>query len=174
MEPLIIELLRLNWMKIEIVQAAPNQVLEVSGILQEVAVWLENKGIKLWEANELAPEKIENQVIKGMFWLAKVNGEIAGCLRFQTEDMEYWDDIPHSDSAFVHRVAVKRKFAGKGVAIALLDWAKLQAKLLNKKYLRLDCDQRQKLILFYESQGFKFHSEKIRTPYTVNRYEFEV
>ncbi len=161
-------------MKIEIVQANPNQVAEVSDILQEVAVWLENKGLKMWEANELAPEKVENQVKAGMFWLAKIDNEIAGCVRFQTEDSEYWDDVPHTDSAFVHRVAVKRNFAGKGVAIAMLDWAKLNAKSLNKTYLRLDCDQREQLIKFYESQGFKFHSEKKRTPYTVNRYEFKL
>ncbi len=161
-------------MKIEIVQANPNQVAEVSAVLQEVAVWLENKGLKMWEANELAPADVEKQVKTGMFWLAKIDNEIAGCVRFQTEDNEYWDDVPHSDSAFVHRVAVKRNFAGKGVAIAMLDWAKSHAKLLNKRYLRLDCDQREQLIKFYESQGFKFHSEKIRTPYTVNRYEFKL
>jgi GNAT superfamily N-acetyltransferase len=124
-------------MKIEIIQANPNQVAEVSAILQEVAVWLENKGLKMWEANELAPQDIENQVKNGMFWLAKINSEIAGCVRFQTEDLEYWDDVPHTHSAFVHRVAVKRKFAGKGVAIAMLDWAKSHAKSLGKRYLRL-------------------------------------
>jgi GNAT superfamily N-acetyltransferase len=161
-------------MKIEIIQANLNQVAEVSDILQEVAVWLENKGLKMWEANELAPADVENQVNNGMFWLAKIGDEFAGCVRFQTEDLEYWDDLPHTDSAFVHRVAVKRKFAGKGVAVAMLDWAKLQAKHLNKRYLRLDCDQREKLIKFYESQGFVFHSEKIRIPYTVNRYEFKL
>jgi GNAT superfamily N-acetyltransferase len=161
-------------MKIEIIQAEPNQVAEVSEILQEAAVWLENKGLKMWEANELAPKDVENQVKTGMFWLAKIGDEFAGCVRFQTEDLEYWDDVPHADSAFVHRVAVKRKFGGKGVAIAMLNWAKSQAKLLDKIYLRLDCDQREKLIKFYESQGFKFHSEKIRTPYTVNRYEFKL
>lgn len=161
-------------MKIEIIQANPNQVSEVSEILQEVALWLENKGIKLWEANELAPEKIQHQVQSGMFWLAKIGDEFAGCVRFQTEDLEYWDDVPHSDSAFVHRVAVRRKFANQGVAIAMLDWAKQKAKSLNKKYLRLDCDQRPKLCDFYESQGFKFHSEKVRSPYTVNRYQIIV
>jgi GNAT superfamily N-acetyltransferase len=161
-------------MKIKIVQANPDQSDEVSETLQEVALWLENKGIRMWEANELAPIDIKNQVKTGMFWLAKVDSEIAGCIRFQTEDLEYWDDVPYLESAFVHRVAVKRKFAGKGVAIAMLDWAKLKAKSLNKQYLRLDCDQRKKLTDFYERQGFTFHSEKIRTPYTVNRYEFKL
>jgi GNAT superfamily N-acetyltransferase len=161
-------------MKIEIVQADLSEVAEVSAILQEVSGWLINRGIKMWEANELASKDVCEQVEHGMFWLAKIENEFAGCIRFQTEDSEYWDDVPHLDSAFVHRVAVKRKFAGQGVAIAMLDWAKLNAKSLNKKYLRLDCDQREKLIKFYESQGFKFHSDKVREPYTVNRYEFEL
>jgi GNAT superfamily N-acetyltransferase len=109
-----------------------------------------------------------------MFWLAKSDGEIAGCIRFQTEDLEYWGDVPHADSAFVHRVAVKRKFASKGISIAMLDWAKDRARSLGKEYLRLDCDQRKPLCDFYESQGFVFNSEKIRIPYTVNRYEFKL
>jgi GNAT superfamily N-acetyltransferase len=159
-------------MSIAVEQAEIADLEDVSSILQEVANWLEDKGIKLWEANELAPEKIREQVEIGMFWLANVDGEVAGCIRFQIEDLEYWDDVPHSDSAFVHRVAVKRKFASQGVAIMMLDWAKGRAKALGKQYLRLDCDQRKPLCDFYESQGFKFHSEKIRKPYTVNRYEF--
>ncbi len=161
-------------MNITIERASANELPDVAGVLQEVANWLANKGEKLWEANELAPDKIENQVSDGMFWLARIDGEIAGCIRFQTEDEEYWGDVPHSDSAFVHRVAVKRRFAGQGVAIAMLDWAKEKAKSLDKRYLRLDCDQREKLCRFYEGQGFKFHSEKIREPYTVNRYQFEL
>lgn len=154
--------------------AAPHQVAEVSEILQEAANWLTEKGEKLWEASELAPEKIETQVAAGMFWLAKIKGENAGCIRFQTEDLEYWDDVPHSDSAFVHRVAVKRKFAGKGVAAAMLDWAKNRAELLGKIYLRLDCGSREKLCRFYENEGFTFHSEKMRKPYSVVRYEYKL
>lgn len=161
-------------MQISIEQAKANQVTEVSAILQEVANWLIKRGEKLWEANELAPENIEDQVRTRMFWLAKVDDEIAGCVRFQTVDMEYWEDVPHTDSAFVHRVAVKRKFAGNGVAIAMLDWAKRRAKSLDKKYLRLDCDKREKLCRFYESQGFEFHSEKQKNPYLVVRYQFEL
>ncbi|MCY7345501.1 MAG: GNAT family N-acetyltransferase [Pyrinomonadaceae bacterium] len=160
-------------MNLIIEQAAPNQAAEVSEILQEAANWLVEKGEKLWEVDELAPEKIKTEVEAGMFWLARIEGETAGCVRFQTEDLEYWDDVPHSDSAFVHRVAVKRKFAGKGVAAAMLDWAKNRAESSGKTYLRLDCGKREKLCRFYESQGFTFHSEKVREPYSVVRYEYK-
>ena len=161
-------------MNVIIEQAALRQVAEVSEILQEAANWLTGKGEKLWEANELAPEKIKTEVETGMFWLAKIEGENVGCIRFQTEDLEYWDDVPHPDSAFVHRVAVKRKFAGKGVAAAMLDWAKHRAASLGKIYLRLDCGNREKLCRFYENEGFTFHSEKMRKPYSVVRYEYKL
>ena len=154
--------------------AAPHQAAEVSEILQEAANWLVEKDEKLWEANELAAEKIKTEVETGMFWLAKIEGENVGCIRFQTEDLEYWDDVPHSDSAFVHRVAVKRSFAGKGIAAAMLDWAKIRAESLGKTYLRLDCIKREKLCRFYENEGFKFHSEKVRKPYLVVRYEYKL
>ncbi len=161
-------------MNVIIEQAAPHQTEKVSEILQEAAIWLVEKGEKLWETEELAPEKIKSQVESGMFWLAKIEGENVGCVRFQTEDLEYWDDVPHSDSAFVHRVAVKRSYAGKGVAASILDWAKTRAKSLGKIYLRLDCGKREKLCRFYEGEGFKFHSEKMRKPYSVVRYEYKL
>jgi GNAT superfamily N-acetyltransferase len=161
-------------MNVIIEQAALHQTAEVSEVLQEAANWLIEKGEKLWEPSELAPEKIKSQVESGIFWLAKIEGETVGCLRFQTEDKEYWDDVPHFDSAFVHRVAVKRSYAGKGVAAAMLDWAKNRAKSLGKIYLRLDCGKREKLCRFYESEGFEFHSEKTRNPYPVVRYEYKL
>ncbi len=88
------------------IQAKREDVEIVSSILQEVADWLIQKGEKLWERNELSADKLSEQVENGMFWLAKGGEEFAGCIRYQNEDLEYWNDVPHSDSAFVHRVAV--------------------------------------------------------------------
>lgn len=161
-------------MEVEIIQANPNDLEKVSAVLQEVADWLIAKDEKLWERNELSPSEIREQVENGMFWLAFVDSEVAGCIRYQTEDMEYWDDVPHKDSAFVHRVAVRRKFGGKGISKALIEWAKQKAKSEGKKYLRLDCTKREKLCRLYESYGFVFHSEKVRKPYLVVRYQFDL
>lgn len=161
-------------MQITIEKAAPTETEAVAAVLQESAVWLIEKGEKLWELGELDAEKIAEQVNDGMFWLARVNGETAGCVRFQLTDEEYWGDVPHSDSAFVHRLAVKRGFAGQGVSEALIDFAKAKAKNLGKKYLRLDCAERESLCRLYESFGFECHSAKIKKPYRVVRYQFRL
>lgn len=161
-------------MQIVVEQAGANDVETVSAILQESANWLIEKGEKLWQLDELAADKIKEQVESGMFWLAKVEGEAAGCVRFQLEDKEYWGDVPHEDSAFIHRLAVRRKFAGQGISRALVDWAKTKAKAEGKEFLRLDCINRENLRQVYENYGFKFHSFKEREPYMVVRYQFKL
>lgn len=158
----------------EMVRAEAKDVEVVSSILREAADWLVQKGEKLWERNELAPDDVRDQVESKMFWLAEVEGEFAGCIRYQLEDKEYWDDVPHEDSAFVHRVAVRRKFAGQRISEKMIEWAKRKAKSDGKRFLRLDCAKRKKLCDIYESFGFKFHSLKEREPYLVVRYEFDL
>src|SRR4051812_48854769 len=108
-------------MQIKIERAKPDETEQVLSVLREAANWLEETGGAPWVNDELKPEFISESVEGGMFWFAKVGGEIAGCVRFQLEDKEFWDDIPHADSAFIHRLAVRRKFSGGAVSRALID-----------------------------------------------------
>lgn len=155
-------------------KAGSEECDEVSSILTEAANWLKSKGEKLWEPEDLEPLKIQADVDKGLYRLAETNGEIAGCLRYQDSDPEYWDDIPHQDSAFVHRVAVRRRFSGLGLPESMIEWAKQEARSEGKRFLRLDCADRPRLRAVYEKMGFAFHSVKERNPYIVIRYEFDL
>ncbi len=161
-------------MEINFKPAEPNEADEIHSILTEAANWLDQKGETLWREQHLNIEDITAQVKNSLFWLVKADGETAGCVRFQNEDQEYWDDVPHEDSAFIHRVAVRRKFSGGGISKAIIDWAKEKAAREGKTFLRLDCAKREKLCRVYESHGFEFHSEKVREPYLVVRYEFKL
>lgn len=154
--------------------AAPEDSVTVCEILEEAAAWLRAKGDELWRPADLDPAGITADVEAGMYRKAIADGVIAGCYRFQTEDMEYWDDVPHENSAFIHRVAVRRRFAGTGLSETMIGAAKVEARSLGKRYLRLDCADRPKLRAVYERQGFRFHSIKVREPYKVARYEFEL
>lgn len=161
-------------MNIVIEQAGAPDAATISAILQESARWLIENDRKLWDLSQLSVENLRNQVEDGMFWLAKVDGAAAGCVRFQLSDEEYWGDIPHEDSAFVHRLAVRRKFAGQGISKALIDWAKAKAGAEGRDFLRLDCADRESLRRIYENYGFEFHSFKEREPYKVARYQFRI
>lgn len=153
-------------------QASADDVETVAAILREAEAWLRARGTPMWKPDELSLEPLRRHVNAGMHYLAECAGEAAGTLRFQLEDAEYWPDLPCDGSAFVHRLAVRRRFAGAGVGAALLDWAASHARTLGRTVLRLDCDwDRPRLRAFYERNGFRHHSDRQVGRFFVARYE---
>jgi GNAT superfamily N-acetyltransferase len=129
----------------------------------------------MWVEGELEEEAVRAEAVAGMFVLAEVEGQAAGAMRFQLEDRLFWPDVDGADSAFVHRLAVRRDFAGQGVSTALLAWAVDRARAVGKRYLRLDCDaDRARLRAFYERFGFRLHSHRQVGSYYVARYELQI
>jgi ribosomal protein S18 acetylase RimI-like enzyme len=162
-------------MRLSIRQAALEDIDVVSDILSEAAAWLEQSGMPLWRQDELQPNNISAEVRSNLFFLAECDGEPAGAIKYQLEDKLFWPDLPQDDSAFVHRLAVKRCFAGGEVSSALLLWAIARTDALGRRYLRLDCEaSRLRLRALYERMGFRFHSNRQVGSYYVARYEYDV
>ena len=160
---------------VEIRQAMPPDAEVVADILSEAARWLEQSGASMWKARELDPALVAADVGAGLFFLAERSGEAAGTVKFQLEDPIFWPDAPQHDAAYVHRLAVRRRFSGTGLSSALLRWAVERTRGLRRRYLRLDCEaSRPRLRAFYESFGFRYHSDRHVEPYHVSRYEFDV
>jgi GNAT superfamily N-acetyltransferase len=162
-------------MSVTIRLATPADTEEVSGILTEAARWLEQGGRVMWRDSELLPERIAADVAEGLFFIAEQDGVPAGTVKFQLEDPLFWPDEPVGEAAYVHRLAVRREYAGHGVSQALLAWAAERAGSLNRRYLRLDCEaSRPKLRAVYERFGFRHHSDRQVGPYHVARYQYEI
>ena len=162
-------------MDISIRQAAPCDLEIVSGILLEAAQWLNDTGKPMWRDDELEPERITSDVTAGLFFLAESDGEAAGTVKFQLEDPKFWPDVFRGNSTYIHRLAVRRDFAARGVSTALLEWAVVQTHVLRRRFLRLDCDARRpRLRAVYERFAFRHHSDRQVGPYYVARYEYPV
>ena len=144
--------------------------------LAEAARWVEElDGTIMWVEGELEDERIRAEARSGMFVVAEVEGRVAGAMRFQLEDRLFWPDLEEAESAFVHRLAIRRAFAGQGISTALLEWAVHRAHALGKRFLRLDCDaERSRLRAFYERFGFRLHSYRQVGSYYVSRYELQI
>jgi GNAT superfamily N-acetyltransferase len=156
-------------------QAMPQDVRALAEILQEAARWLEDRGMAMWQMDELRPSRIAEEVNSGLFFLAERDGEAAGTIGFQLEDKLFWPDTEQEDSAFIHRLAIRRRFAGGDVSSALILWAIARAHSLGRRYLRLDCEaSRLRLREIYERIGFRFHSNRQVGPYFVARYEYDI
>jgi GNAT superfamily N-acetyltransferase len=160
-------------MQIRIRQAEGVDVPVVEALLLEAARWVDALGTIMWEEGELARERLAEETAAGQFFLAECDGIAAGVMRFQLEDELFWPDRPPGEAVFVHRLAVSRRFKGRGVSSALLQWAVNRARALGRPYVRLDCDaSRPKLRVLYETFGFRFHSFRQVGPYYVVRYEY--
>ena len=158
-------------------QAGAADALTIHHMLLEAASWvdaLDAEGrSRMWEDGELEFDAIAGEVAAGQFYIAEVNGQPAGAVRFQTVDLLFWPDVPQESSAFVHRLVVTRRFKGARVSTALMTWAVARARSLGKSCLRLDCDNdRPKLKALYERFGFRLHSHRQVGPYYVARYEY--
>ena len=153
-------------------QATAADVASVDAMIREAAAWVDALGVVMWEDGELDADRIAAEVHAGMFHVAVIDGQPAGAIRFQLEDALFWPDRPAGEAAFVHRLVARRAFKGRGVARALLEWARGHARARGRGLLRLDCDaDRPKLRALYESCGFRLHSYRQVGPYYVSRYE---
>lgn len=156
-------------------RAAHNDVEEVASVLREAAQWLEQNKMAMWKTDELVSSRIADDIDAGLFFIAECNGKMAGIVKFQLVDNLFWPDVVQAESAFVHRLAIRRRFAGSGISSALLNWAVERTRSLGRNYLRLDCDaSRPKLRAVYEKFGFIHHSDRQVGPYFVSRYEYRI
>ena len=156
-------------------QATRQDTEKVADVLREAARWLQRSEMAMWRDDELVPSRIAADVNAGLFFIAECDGEAAGVVKFQLEDGQFWPDVPQTESAFVHRLAVRRRFARRGISSALLSWAVERARSLRRDYLRLDCEaSRPKLRKVYERFGFVHHSDRQVGPYFVSRYQYRV
>lgn len=162
-------------MEIAIEQADVADAAVVADILTEAAAWAERAHERLWLDSELELEQIVADVRTGRFFLAIHAAESIGTLKYQLEDALFWPDAAEGEAAYVHRLAVRRRWAGHGIAAQMLRWAAQRAAADGRKLLRLDTDiTRPKLRALYLDCGFQEHSERQVGPYHVMRYEMRL
>lgn len=154
-------------------QATGEDTRALVEILTEAANWVEQMdGTIMWVEGELEEHRVRAEAEAGMFVVAEAEGIVVGAIRFQLDDRLFWPDLDGRDSAFVHRLAVRRSHAGQGISTALVQWTVDRARSLGKRYLRLDCDaDRTRLREMYERFGFRLHSYRQVGAYYVSRYE---
>ena len=159
-------------MDFQVRQAVAYDLDIVASIMAEAAAWLEDMGWPLWKDDELNRNTMRTDIEAGQFFIGYCDGKAGGTIRYQQEDKMFWPDMEPGESAYVHRIAVLRKYAGGQLSRLLVDWAANRARTEGKKFLRLDCEEdRHKLRTVYERFGFEYHSDRQAGPYFVARYQ---
>jgi len=153
-------------------------------IMREAAQWQIDQGAELWLMDTLTREMIPNPPDE--FYMAWVKStaefEAAACCLLSTHDPVFWPEIPAGTSGFLHKIAVRRKFAGQGIVARLIAHAEQSCRARGIPTMRLDTDiSRPKLRALYESLSYvqvgkrrMIIPEKNFVPFEVALYEKEL
>jgi GNAT superfamily N-acetyltransferase len=125
-----------------------------AAILREVSEWLVAQGRKLWDPVEISDEDVARRARAGELVLGREGDEVIACMYLQRSDPLFWPEAKSGDALYVHRLAVRRAFAGRGNAREMLDWAAAEARRLGRPFVRLDTELRSSLVRLYEDAGF--------------------
>jgi GNAT superfamily N-acetyltransferase len=125
-------------------------------IWREAAQWLADAGRPLWPPAIFDDGFLTDAHARGVVLGAAIDGRLAGVALLQWRDDLWWPDRPADGAAYVHKVAVARAAAGRGVADALVAESERRARSRGIGILRLDTARdRPKLCALYERLGFR-------------------
>lgn len=138
--------------------AGPNGLPLILQILQEGADRLRQRGIDQWQgwhhpdAERLA--WVQEGLAQGQFHFLEAEGQVIGMYRLLDSDELYWG--PQTVVAnYVHSLAVRPAWAGRGIGAALLQRLFAEAKAAGASVFRLDCvSTNPALRRYYEGLGF--------------------
>ncbi|ADG87774.1 hypothetical protein TBS_00290 [Thermobispora bispora] len=146
-------------------------------LLAETAGWLHSLGVRQWPAGGFPAARIRPLIEAGTMYLV-VDGDAetpAATITVDDHaDPEFWGpaDRP-GDALYVHKLAVSRAHAGRGLGEALLGWAGLQAAAAGRRWLRLDCAKHNtRLQAYYRRLGFR-HVRTVDLPHRASGALFE-
>ncbi len=166
-------------MKLNLKQITIDDLPFVVEQFKEAAKKIAKLEIDHWQYWVDPPKEKVDWVIEGLeglefYYVQKEDGEQIGMLRIMDEDLIYWG--PQADKArYVHSLAIKEKFNGKGLGKVVLDMVAKEAGREGCKYLRLDCDSKNsRLCNYYLGLGFEQVGQVKLEISTYNLYQKEV
>lgn len=153
-------------------RAVPDDLDAAVQVITEVSAWLASKGISwLTDFPGPFPKRIKQREV----YLAYLDDwqTLAGTISLSRDpDAELWSNVS-GEARYVHRLAVRRNFGGRGIGACLLDLAGHLTGMEGIPWLRLDCHKDNHVLLnYYINQGFE-HLNTIDLPHRLSGALFQ-
>ena len=107
----------------------------------------------------------------GELFVVELDGAVAAAFVLQREDRRFWGERP-DDALYLHKLAVRRSFAGRGLGVQVVEWALARTRAEARTYLRLDCMRdNPEIRAYYEALGFEERGEVDIGAFVCSLYE---
>ncbi|EPI5228042.1 GNAT family N-acetyltransferase, partial [Pseudomonas aeruginosa] len=100
--------------------ACSGDIDEVVRLMHDAAAWMSAKGTPAWDVARIDRTFAETFVLRSELLVASCSDGIVGCCTLSAEDPEFWPDALKGEAAYLHKLAVRRTHAGRGVSSALI------------------------------------------------------
>ncbi|MBA3734936.1 MAG: GNAT family N-acetyltransferase [Actinobacteria bacterium] len=143
----------------------------VAGLLDEATVWVGELGFDQWPL-PFPRGELTDAIDRGEVYLVEgEDGEPVATLALLHDDPMYWPDRP-PDAFYLHKFAVRRDRAGRGIGAAVVEWANAEAAEAGREFLRLDClGDNPRIRDYYEGLGFEHRRDLVLNGRNMSLYE---
>lgn len=133
------------------------QVDEAIAIMKEVAHWGRKNGLRVWLDEWLTREELlTEEATEDTFCVGYHNEKPAFSVIVQWQDKEWWPTADLNEAAYIHKLCVRREFAGMNMPRHCLDYIVDECKKRGARYIRLDTAwDEEKMREIYTSLGFR-------------------
>jgi GNAT superfamily N-acetyltransferase len=153
--------------------ATQEELPAIAALLDEATAYGATKGFDQWPV-PFPQDELAHRVEHGELYAVDLDGELAATFTLVADDPFFWGERP-PDALYIHKLAVRRSLAGRGIGAALLAWAEARVREAGRDFLRLDCIRDNPGIrTYYEALGFDFRGEHDDPRFAVALYEKRV
>jgi protein-tyrosine phosphatase len=150
--------------------ATAQEVPLAAAILDEATAFVATKGFEQWPV-PYPQEELRGRQRAGELFVYELDGEVAAVFVLQREDVRFWGERP-DDALYLHKLAVRRRFAGRRVGTQIVEWALARTREEGRPFLRLDCMRdNPEIRAYYEALGFVERGEVDLGRFVCSLYE---
>ena len=130
----------------------PNEFL---AIVREAGQWLTDSNNEMWHLDTLTADNLFDVYTRGNCYVMYGDGVPAATCILQWQDPLYYPDAPENTVGILHKIAVRRAFAGQGLFTQILAFCRERCRERGIRKIHLEADAtRPALLQFYERNGF--------------------
>jgi GNAT superfamily N-acetyltransferase len=137
-----------------VIRVGPEFATEALSIARAAAAWAIGRGVEVWTDAALREGDFRAVAALGQLVMG-FSGECpAATMVLLSSDPLYWPEAAPNTGLYLHKIAVRREFAGRGWLMRLIDFAASEARDRGIGRLRLDTLYRTPLEDLYARHGF--------------------